>query len=210
MNSPLGTGRTILSVIGPHSGCGKTLFVSWLLRHIEGLGCLKLSPTHEWPSASASGKETMEEDFYLEDSALLTRPGKDTALYLAVGAAQVERLRHRGSGLAGGLQAALERFPSSMPLVVESSTAAKLLSPVAVVLVVRPPIREMKPATREVLSLVTDLLVNASDRQGVATAEAERLGREFPSLRPQFTFTADLISEPPPEQMQARLRSLLT
>ena len=210
MNSPLGIGRTILSVIGPHSGCGKTLFVSWLLRHIRGLGCLKLSPSREWPSGPASGKETIEEDFYLEDSALLARPGKDTALYLAVGAAQVERLRHRASGLAAGLQAALERFRPSMPLVVESSTAAKLLSPVAVVLVVRPPIREMKPATGGVLSLVTDLLVNASDREGAASAEAERLRREVPSLRPRFTFAADLISEPPPERMQARLRNLLT
>ena len=34
--------RTVLSVVGPHSGCGKTLFITALLRHIGGLGCLKM------------------------------------------------------------------------------------------------------------------------------------------------------------------------
>ena len=213
MSSPLGTGRTILSVIGPHSGCGKTLFVSWLLRHVEGLGCLKISPTHDGPEGVPAGDKSSgirRQDFQLEDSALLNRPGKDTALYLRIGAVRVERLRPRGDGLARGLRAALQRFDRSTPIVVESSRAVALLRPAAVVMVVRPPVREMKPATRDALSLVTDLLISASDREESATGEAERLRQEFPALRPQFTWSADLICEPPPEQMLARLRSLLT
>ena len=199
----------ILSVVGPHSGCGKTSFLIHLLRHVAGLGCLKISPGDDWPEETVDGPDVVADDFYLEPSARLLRPGKDTALYLEAGAVQVERLRHRASGLATGLGLALERYPAGMPVVVESSSAVALLEPVAVVLVVRPAIREMKPATEAILSRVTDLLINAPDGEGQAAAEAERLPQEFPALHPQYTWTADLISEPPPEAMLARLRGLL-
>ena len=202
--------RTILSVVGPHSGCGKTSFVIPLLRQFPGLGCLKISPAHDWPDEFAKDAEAAGEDFYLEDLTRLRRPGKDTALYLEAGAAEVKRLRHRGDGLAAGLDAALRCYPANMPVVVESSSAVRLLRPVAVILIVRPPLREMKPSTAAILSRVTDLLINALDEGGTATAAAERLRHEFPALRPQFTWSADLIREPPPEQMLARLCALLT
>ncbi len=90
--------------------------------------------------------------------------------------------------------------------------------PVAVVMVVRPPIREMKPSTKDILSSVTDLLVNAPDNAGArlesrtsmsSPAEAERLLEEFPALRPTYTWSADLIREPPPAKMLRRLQRLL-
>ena len=201
--------RTILSVIGPHSGCGKTLLVLHLLRQVGGLGCLKISPAHDWPDQSAGIGDAAARDYYLEDRVRLNRPGKDTALYLAAGAAVVTRLRHRAQGLVAGLDEALHRYPPNMPIVVESSSAVRLLQPVAVVLVVRPPIQVMKPATQAVLSRVTDLLINATDRQGLATSEADRLRHDFPSLAPQFTWSADLICQPPPDEMLVRLRDLL-
>ncbi|MHC4611770.1 MAG: hypothetical protein ACYS7M_15640 [Planctomycetota bacterium] len=216
--------RTVLSVIAPHSGSGKTLFVTHLVRQIRGLGCLKISPGYEWPEEKSPGDETSGQDFFLEADRHLNRPGKDTALYLAAGAARVERLRHRGNSLAAGLNAALERFPATMPVVVESSSAVLLLRPAAVVLVARPPIREMKPAvvlvarppiremkpaTAAILSRVTDLLINASEGSGPPTAAAERLQREYPSLRPQHTYSADLLADPPPGQMLTRLQALL-
>lgn len=201
--------RTILSVIGPCSGCGKTLFVTHLLRHIERLSCLKISPAYDWPEDSEGG-QVVGEDFYLEDSAHLNRPGKDTAVYLAAGAEGVQRLRHRRKGLGPGLAAALERLPPDIPIVLESSSAVRLIKPVAVVLVVRPALHEMKAATRDVLTFVTDLLINASEDEHSAAAEAERLCADFPLLQPQYTFSADLISEPPPGKMLTRLRALLT
>lgn len=210
MSSRRRSGRGILSVVGPHSGCGKTLFVLSLLRHVGGLGCLKISPKRDWPAVLENVPGTVETDFVLEDSARLERPGKDTARYLEAGALEVQRLRHRAAGLAAGLEEAWQRFPAMMPVLVESSSAVPLLEPVAVVLVVRPPLREMKPATEAILERVTDLLVNASDREGSATGAAESLAREFPVLRPQFTWAADLISEPPPEGLMERMRVLLT
>ena len=219
----MATTRTILSVIGPHSGCGKSTFVTHLLRHVGGLGCLKVSPARDRSEAPASSEGTIGDDFYLEDAARLNRPGKDTALYLAAGAVRVERLRYRsdvlltsapdngcqGPEAKGALAAALRRFPAAVPVIVESSSAVRLLSPVGVVLVVRPPLREMKPTTEAILSRVTDLLINASDRKGPAAAAAERLRDEFPALRPPYTWSADLIAEPPPAQMLTRLRTLL-
>ena len=209
MSSHVGAKRVILSVVGPHSGCGKTTFVIHLLKHVEGLGTLKISPASEWPDADSVGGRMIGDGFYLEDPAHLDRPGKDTALYTQAGAAQVERLRHQGAMRAVGLEAALCRFPRDMPVVVESSSAVQLLKPVAVILVVRWPLVEMKPTTEAILPKVTDLLINASDREGQAVAAVESLRQEFASLNPQHIWSADLIREPPPPEMLIRLRALL-
>ena len=96
-----------------------------------------------------------------------------------------------------------------MPVVVESSSAVRWLRPVAVVLVIRLPLREMKPSTEAILTRVSDLLINASDRDESAAKAAERLRQQYPPLRPQFTWSADLIAEPPPAKMLARLQGLL-
>ena len=202
--------RIILPVVAPHSGSGKTSFVLHVLRHIGGLGCLKISPAHEWPDDVVARAAVTGEDYYLEDPASPTRPGKDTALYVQAGALGVKRLRHRGDGLASGLEAALECYPPALPVVVESSSAVALLKPVAVVLIVRPPLGEMKPTTEAILSRVTDLLINASDCEGAATAAADRLRHRFPALRPRFTWSIDLLAEPLPAELLARLQALLT
>jgi molybdopterin-guanine dinucleotide biosynthesis protein len=203
----IGIGRRILSVIGPHSGCGKTTFVVHVVQHIRQVGCLKISPAYDQPKPFPCDEKGNERDFYLQDPAELNHHDKDTALYLRAGAARVERLRHRGDGLAAGLEEALKCFPPDMPIIVESSSAVPHLRPPAVVMVVRPPIREVKPATRAVLSSVTDLMVNASDRDASTAVEIGRLRRDFPALRPQFTWSADLIRETPPEEMLGRLKA---
>jgi hypothetical protein len=201
--------RIVLSVIGPHSGCGKTALVIQLLHRGMGLGCLKISPIHEQRATPPSDHEVVEEAYQFDDDASLSRPGKDSALYLAAGAVQVERLSHQRDGLTPGLKAALQRFAPSTPVVVESSKAVRLLRPAAVIMVVRPPTRAMKPSTVEVLPLVTDLLVNVSEDGERAADEAQRLRDEFPALRPQHIWAADLVSQPLPEELVIRLRRLL-
>jgi hypothetical protein len=201
--------RIVLSVIGPHSGCGKTALVVQLLRRGIGLGCLKISPMHEQRATPPSDHEVLEHGYQFDDAAGLSRAGKDSALYLAAGAVQVERLSHQRDGLALGLEAGLQRFPPGTPVVVESSKAVRLLDPVAVIMVVRPPMRAMKPSTVEVLPLVTDLLVNVSTDGERDVVEARRLRDEFSALRPQHIWAADLVSEPLPEGLVIRLRRLL-
>lgn len=221
MNSSPAPSRNIISVIGPHSGSGKTLLVAHLVRHIGGLACLKVSPAYEQPTGRPTARGTAPSDgappptqgteaFYLESPERLRMPDKDTALYLDAGAAHVERLRHRAGGLAPGLTAALCRFGPNMPVVVESSAAVALLQPKAVILVVRPPIREMKPGTEAVLQRVTDLFVNGARLPaGTADPETTELRRRFPSLQPEFTWHADLGLQGPPAGLIDRLRSLL-
>ena len=204
-HTDIGIGRRILSVIGPHSGCGKTTFVVHVVQHIRQIGCLKISPAYDQPEPFPCDEEGNERDFFLQDPAEANHRDKDTALYLRAGAVHVERLRHRGDGLAAGLEEAFGRFPPGVPIIVESSSAVRLLRPAAVVMVVRPPIRKVKPATRAILSLVTDLMVNAPDRDASTAVEIEQVRKEFPALRPQFTWSADLIREPPPEEMLSRL-----
>jgi molybdopterin-guanine dinucleotide biosynthesis protein len=210
MNGPQKVERRILSVIGPHSGSGKTTFVAQLVRHISGVGCLKISPAKNAHASFARDQNGKEQDFFLENPTTHSHPDKDTALYLQAGAAHVERLRHRADGLAAGLEEALGRFPTDMPIVVESSSAVRLLQPSAVVLVVRPPMREVKSATRAVLSLVTDLMVNAPKQFDPAEVDVQRLRKQFPAFQPQHTWSADLISQPLPQEMLANLRALMT
>jgi hypothetical protein len=210
MSNPIGVDRRVLSVIGPHSSSGKTLFVRHLLRSIAGLGCLKISPAVGKLEDPELEEGLRGRDFYLEEAGRLRREGKDTTLYLEAGARQVERLRHRGAGLAAGLEAAFERFPADVPIVVESSSAVELLDPVAVVLIVRPPLREMKPATERVLPRVTDLLVNGPRHDDDTLAAPEKLRREFETLRPPHTWSANLGVESPPDEMLARLSQVLS
>jgi hypothetical protein len=205
----MATARPILSVIGPHSNCGKTTFIVQVLARIPELGTLKISPVLDGPEASTPGDGDVAEDFFLERPDRLHRPGKDTALYVQAGARHVERLRHRAGGLPVGITAAIARFPPDLPLIVESSRAVRLLTPVAVVLVVRPPPREIKPSTLDILPLVTDLVINASDREGLATTAARHLQQNFPTLQPAHTWTADLVTEPLPEHLLDRLQRLL-
>ncbi|RJO63550.1 MAG: hypothetical protein C4523_19920 [Myxococcales bacterium] len=196
-------------MIGPHTRCGKSLFVVHLLRYISGLACLKITTFDERPGDEADSAELVRPNYYLEEPALLRRPGKDTANYLAAGAVHVERLVCRPPGLAGGLDAALSRFPPRVPVVVESSRATPLLAPLAVVLVVRPPLREMKASTAQIISCVTDLLMNVSDDTTQPTGEADRLMERYGELRPQHVWSADLSRERPPAEMIQRLRELL-
>ena len=209
MDNPLGVGRRILSVIAPHSNSGKTVFVAHLARHIHGLGCLKISPAKDSRAFSEECVGRADQGFYLEGEEDLRCPDKDTSLYFQAGAAHVERLRCRRDCLEVGLREALKRFPVAMPLAVESSGAVKLLTPVAMVMVVRTPIREMKPSTGAILSLVTDLVVNAPVPKEQADREAKRLCEAYPTLQPGFIWSANLTSQPPPHEMLARLRRVL-
>jgi hypothetical protein len=84
-----------------------------------------------------------------------------------------------------------------------------MLDPAAVFLVVRPPAREVKPATRAILPMVTDLLINALGGDACAPAEVERLGGQFPALRPRFEYRVDLVQEELPAGLLTRLRSVL-
>ena len=100
MGGSAATSRTILSVIGPHSGSGKTVFVTRLLRCLGGgLGCLKVRPLHRRHDARTPADQAGSGRYFMEDSADLDRVGMDTEQYLQAGAKQVEILRHEGAGL---------------------------------------------------------------------------------------------------------------
>ncbi len=201
--------RPILSVVGPHSGCGKSTFVVAVLRRIPRLGCLKVSPAYAWPLGSAGDSGAIGPGFFLEPEDTLSQPGTDTANYLEAGAARVQRLRHRGDALAAGLKTALDGYPAGMPVIVESSSAAPLFNPLAVLLIVRLPVREMKPATRAILPLVTDLVINAPDRQGSAPAATAELRASYPTLNPHLIWRCDLVDEPLPDMLVRRLETLV-
>ncbi|MBU0719009.1 MAG: hypothetical protein KJ749_12225 [Planctomycetes bacterium] len=179
-----------------------------LIRQGHPLGCLKVRPTHR-PLAKDERTPTTDGAYWMEDATYLQQPGADCGRYFQAGAAQVEVLRHHGNGLAAGLPVALERFPAGLPIVVESSGAVPHLRPVAVILIVRPPPREMKPSTLAILPQVTDLLINTSDDAPSSDRAAAALGVDFPALRPQFTWSANLALEPPPQPLLDRLITLL-
>ena len=210
MNSLEHIPRRILSVVGPHSNCGKTLFVLHLLRRFAGLGCLKISPAVGRAATSSGITADSVPEFHFENDACLDRLNSDTAQYRAAGAAAVERLRHRGRGLSTGLVAAFNRFPANMPLIVESSSAVPLLKPAAVVLVIRPPVKEMKPATCAILNHVTDLLVNAAKEDADSeAATVERTIRQLPDATLRCVWRTDLGCAPLPATLIERLGDIL-
>ncbi len=96
-----------------------------------------------------------------------------------------------------------------MPVVIESSSVVLLLEPVAVVLVVRIPMREMKPATERILDRITDLMVNAPADATSPDVCMDQLRAAFPSLQPRHTWTANLIDEGPPAALMLRLQDLV-
>ena len=96
--------RPIVCVVAPHSGCGKTQFICHLLRHVSGLGCLKISPRPH--TATETATTTSGHGFWFDQPRELLTAGKDTNRYLGAGAARVERLLHQEGHLPAGLSAA--------------------------------------------------------------------------------------------------------
>ncbi len=204
VNSSAVGGRRILSVVGPHSNCGKTLFVVQVVRIFRGLGCLKISPAS--PRADSGDASPA---FWLEEPARIDRRDSDTGRYRAAGAAAVERLRHHGGCLPEAMALALSRFPLAMPLIVESSSAVPLIDPVAVLLVLRWPVTEMKPATQSILTRVTDVLINAGQEDTATATGLGQVAQQFPELRPRYCWRVDLRCEDLPEALIRRLGDVL-
>ncbi len=201
--------RAILCVVAPHSGSGKTTFITHLLRSIPGLGCLKVRPIRDPSDGSSTTGGKVGADFYLEEQTVLHHSGKDTYRYAAAGAVQVEMLRHHGGALAGGLNAAFDRFHPATPVVVESSSAVPHLSPATVILVARPPIREMKDSTTAILARVTDLFINEVASGTTPAQSARELCDRYPSLHPRFTWSANLAIGSLPPDMLVRLNGIV-
>lgn len=162
----------IVVVGGCSKGVGKTLLVCRLIEVLPGWGVLKTSPGHREAAGHAHG---VEDGFdVVTDLAVLSRPGKDTARYLAAGASRVAWLRASPARLADGVREALARLAGLPGLLVEGNSAAGCLAPDRLALVARAAMSEVKPSALPLLARADWLVVNAprgTSRQDVMATE---------------------------------------
>lgn len=112
---------------GGWSSCGKTSVVELLLKALPGWSAIKVTPSRPdeiCPLGTCCGACAAPEGPFevITDPAVLAQTGKDTARYLAAGAAQVAWVRALPEALPAAMQAATEGFAPSPGVIVESTT----------------------------------------------------------------------------------------
>ncbi len=173
----------ILVVGGCSRGVGKTLLISRLIGALPGWGALKTSPGHREAAGHAHGLEGRFD--LVTDLAVLSRPGKDTARYLAAGASRVAWLRARPEHLAEGVREALDRLADLPGLLVEGNSVAGCLAPDRLALVARAAMSEVKPSAVPLLARADWFVLNAPrGTPAEDLAETERNLRRLSATAP--------------------------
>lgn len=172
----------IVVVGGCSEGVGKTQLISRLIEVLPGWGVLKTSPGHPEPTGSTpEAVHGLGGAFdVLTDLAALSRPGKDTARYLAAGASRVAWLRARPEHLARGVQEAVGRFADLPGLLVEGNSVAAFLAAHRLAVVARAAMSEVKPSALPLLARADWLVLNAP--RGTSAQDIARTERGLRSL----------------------------
>ncbi len=137
----------IISVAGAHSNVGKTTLCSILLNELKGFGAIKFTKTPIYTSL-------------IDDRALLSRNGKDTAVFLKAGAEKVLWIRSPYEGLEDVLKTAVSRMTGLNGIIVEGNSPVDFLNPHLIVLIVRPG-EEFKPSAVRVAEKADAVIINS-------------------------------------------------
>lgn len=130
----------LIGIGGAHSGSGKTLIGSAVMRAMgPGWGAIKCTPTELYSSV-------------VSDPHILRQPGKDTSRYIEAGAEQALWVQGPREELAESLDIALGRLAGLSGVVVEGNAAIELLKPDIVIFIVGEPGR-MKPGAPSVMEM---------------------------------------------------------
>lgn len=111
-----------IGIAGAHSGCGKTAAACMLLRELRGWGAIKC--TREGLYASV-----------IDDPAVLTESGKDTARMLEAGAAEALWVRASREEMPEALDIAVPRMAHLDGVIVEGNRGVEVLNPDIVIFV---------------------------------------------------------------------------
>ena len=128
----------IIGIGGAHSGAGKTVYASLILRGLPGWGAIKYTKTGLYCSLVDDRETLMEE-------------GKDTRRMSDSGAERVLWVQSPPSELGDVLPMAVERLSDLKGIVVEGNSAIEFLSPDIIIFIFGSDVRKIKGGAREIL-----------------------------------------------------------
>lgn len=154
----------LIVVGGAWTACGKTSVVELLVKAFPGWGALKITPSRPDEPCPTGGdcgacQPPAGGHEWVSDPVRLAEPGKDTARFLAAGAAKVGWLRSLPELLPGALEAALAEFAGLPGVILESTTAMPRVEGLRI-LVVRQDSVLLKDSARVALASVDILAFN--------------------------------------------------
>ena len=161
---------------------GKTTLACALIHRLSAKGDvvgIKVTTIHDASARCPRGSNgcgtcaTPDEAYSIEEE-LLSDDCKDTRRMRNAGAKRVFWLRVRESALAQGFEALLERIPDGTPIVCESNSARRVLTPGLFVIVQRKGDESVKPSCRQVMPLANRILVFDGTEESLPVEELIR------------------------------------
>jgi molybdopterin-guanine dinucleotide biosynthesis protein len=123
----------IITVSGAHSGVGKTLIVTKLLKGLKNWSVLKVTVSRN--GSCQKGRncgvcDNLTESFsVITDDKIISQKGKDTARFRGAGAKEVIWLQARPRGLKRGLERAISKFKKTEGLIIEGTSVLRHIRP---------------------------------------------------------------------------------
>jgi molybdopterin-guanine dinucleotide biosynthesis protein len=145
----------IVVVAGTGSNTGKTTLVCELLRALTGWEAIKVTRGHSRscgraPETCCVSPLLGEKPLVLSDPSDTRVPGKDTGKYWDAGASNVHWVIATSDQVRTGMRQALERVRAP-GVIVEGTSLLEHIDADYAILVVRTPLREIKPSARRAL-----------------------------------------------------------
>jgi molybdopterin-guanine dinucleotide biosynthesis protein len=138
----------IISVTGAHSGVGKTTLCSILFENITGFGGIKFTKTSFYTSV-------------IDDAKILSKDGKDTAIFFKSGAERVVWIQSPGGEeLENALNIALSKMAGLKGVVIEGNSPQDFVSPDLAIFIIGEK-GEIKPAASKVSKKADIIIVNS-------------------------------------------------
>jgi hypothetical protein len=139
----------IVAVVGSGSGCGKTTVICRILQAIPGLGAVKISP-REGVSHVEWGRG---------------RPGKDTDLFFASGAAHVARIVGPRNSVVRSWELIKDSFEMYHGVIVEGSRSLDFPGEIFVIFVAGARWREVRQKRNRYFYQIATLIVESSSHK---------------------------------------------
>ncbi len=179
----------IIGVAGAHSGAGKTVYASLILRRFAEWGAIKCTKTGLYCSLVDDRETLMEE-------------GKDTRRMIDAGAERVLWVQSPPSDLGDVLPMAVGRLSDLKGIVVEGNSAIEFLSPDIIIFIFGSDARKIKADARDILHKA-DVVVFEGDIPLELPQGARVFGRSQGDYDAFLEYIAEMV------EAKEKIRSLL-
>jgi hypothetical protein len=179
----------IIGVGGAHSGAGKTVYASLILRRFPHWGAIKYTKTSLYCSL-------------VDDPSTLMEDGKDTRRMMDSGAERVLWVQSPPSALGDVLSLALEKLSDLGGIVVEGNSAIEFLDPDIIIFIFGNDAGKIKIGAKEILDKA-DVIVSEGDIPLELPGGAKVFGRSPEDCKAFLEYIAKMV------EAKEKIRSLL-